>query len=348
MQKKSNRKRVIMFNKDSNEKRVEVHKDKNDKNKDTSSQLSATNKKDQNNQNSQNDQNSQNNQLKNSEDIENDFYYALSHEIRRKIIKMIGDNKEGSFTQFKKTFKISTGTLYHHLDVLKSLITQNSKRKYILTNLGKHAYNFLINNYDSIESNQINESRLANSSLNIFLYIVPRKMLNILAAKPLYAWLSSIFLLLAMCLLIINAGINNSFIFFLPLDNSPQNIPLTIKIWQGIKFIISVFITIVASDLLCSYLFQKKENSSQYYSLFSIGLYPMLIYLILYNIFYYLLPNLIDSLLNKIIMVLFQFITLWLLSYILVSYKYIKIEKALVIMFLIHYISLNILLFLYI
>ena len=58
-------------------------------------------------------------------DTEGSFYYALSHEIRRNIIRLIGESGKGSFTKFKRTLEISTGTLYHHLDVLKSLVVQD-------------------------------------------------------------------------------------------------------------------------------------------------------------------------------------------------------------------------------
>ena len=90
---------------------------------------------------------------------EGKFYNALDHEIRRTILRMVGKDGLSSFTQFKKTLKVSTGTLYHHLDVLKDLISQNESRKYILTNLGKRALNFLVLNYDSIEATNLEDQK---------------------------------------------------------------------------------------------------------------------------------------------------------------------------------------------
>ena len=45
-----------------------------------------------------------------SPDTEESFYYALNHEIRRNILRLIGENGKGSFTQFKRSLDISTGT----------------------------------------------------------------------------------------------------------------------------------------------------------------------------------------------------------------------------------------------
>ncbi|MFW9946978.1 MAG: winged helix-turn-helix domain-containing protein, partial [Candidatus Odinarchaeota archaeon] len=72
--------------------------------------------------------------------MESNFYYALGHDLRRKIIKIIGDNEFSSFTTLKKELKVSTGTIYHHLDALSQLIEQRKDKKYYLTELGQHAY----------------------------------------------------------------------------------------------------------------------------------------------------------------------------------------------------------------
>ena len=84
--------------------------------------------------------------------MESSFYYALSHEIRRKILKIIGDNEFSSFTNLKRILKVSTGTIYHHLDSLSQLIHQKKNKKYYLTDLGIHAYNSLKENIEIMES----------------------------------------------------------------------------------------------------------------------------------------------------------------------------------------------------
>ena len=85
-------------------------------------------------------------------DIESSFYYALSHKIRRKIIKIIGDNEFTSFTHLKNELDVSTGTIYHHLETLSDLIEQKQNKKYYLKELGTYAYNSLKDNIETIKA----------------------------------------------------------------------------------------------------------------------------------------------------------------------------------------------------
>ncbi|MFX1596293.1 MAG: ArsR family transcriptional regulator, partial [Promethearchaeota archaeon] len=72
--------------------------------------------------------------------------------MRRKIIRIIGDNEYATFTKLKKELKVSTGTIYHHLDTLSDLIEQKKDKKYYLKELGIYAYNSLKDNIESIQS----------------------------------------------------------------------------------------------------------------------------------------------------------------------------------------------------
>ena len=60
---------------------------------------------------------------------EDKFYIALGHEIRRNIMKFIGNNHIASFTDLKRELQISTGTLYHHLEVLDEMISQDETKE---------------------------------------------------------------------------------------------------------------------------------------------------------------------------------------------------------------------------
>lgn len=278
-------------------------------------------------------------------EIEEKFYYALNHEIRRNLLKIIGKNGESSFTQFKKNLKTSTGTLYHHLEVLKELISQNDSRKYILTPLGKHALNFLIKNYDSIESNNIEQQRQISKPLKGFITLVPKSLIEKISNNSLISWSLTITFLSIFFILIIIGNINSSFIFFLPISSDQNQITPLFKIFLGFKFIIAVVLAALVSEILCRYLFHKSENTKKFLSIYSFGLFPMIIYLVIYNLFVVFNPPLVDSILSKIIMILFQIWTIWLISYILIVFKFIKLERSLLITFLIHYAAFNVLLF---
>ena len=277
-----------------------------------------------------------------SPDIEESFYYALNHEIRRNILRFIGENGKGSFTKFKRSLEVSTGTLYHHLDVLKNLVVQDEKKKYILSTLGKHAYDFLIKNYDSMESTKVEDRKTASNFLNWIIKLAPKKVIELIHNKLYFGWILTGGILLIMCILISLAGINPSYMFFIPYQD-----PLTIGIrfWLGAKFLISMVIVITFSELLCRFLYKKSDNTIRFVATFSIGLYPMVIYLILHNVLVLISPEFVEGITMKIIMVVFQVWTILLISYIQIVTKFIKIERSLLITFLIHYIAFNILLF---
>ncbi len=270
------------------------------------------------------------------------FYYALSHVIRRNIIRLVGENGKGSFTQFKRSLEVSTGTLYHHLDVLKELVIQDEKKKYILSTLGKRAYEFLIQNYDSMESTKVTERKTASAFLNKIFTLAPKRVVDLINEKTYYGWIISGSILAICITLIALGGINSSYIFYLPYQ---EELTIGIRFWLGAKFLISLIIVIGFSELMCRFLFKKAENSVKFIATFSVGLFPMIIYLIMHTILAYVSPTFLEGIIIKIIMVVFQIWTILLISYIQVVTKYIKIERSLLITFLVHYIAFNIILF---
>ncbi len=81
------------------------------------------------------------------------IFKALSNPIRRNLVSFIGDKSRYgdsvSFTQIQQEFKMKVGTLYHHLDSLGDLITQDEKKKYLLTSKGVQAYNLIEDKIDA-------------------------------------------------------------------------------------------------------------------------------------------------------------------------------------------------------
>ena len=278
----------------------------------------------------------------NPPNIEESFYYALNHEIRRHIIRLIGEKGKSSFTQFKSSLEISTGTLYHHLDVLKDLVFQDEKKKYVLSSLGKHAYEFLIKNYDSMESTKVEDRKTASNFLNWIIKLAPKRLVELIQNKIYLGWIISGGIIAIFYILIALGGINSSYIFFLPYHN---RVTIGMRFWLGAKFVLSLLIVIGFSELMCRFLYKKSENTIQFMAIFSIGLYPMIIYLILYDILFLIIPEFLEGITMKIILVVFQVWTILLISYIQIVTKFIKIERSLLITFIIHYIAFNVLLF---
>ena len=93
------------------------------------------------------------------------------------MIEIIGDNGYASFTILKKELKVSTGTIYHHLDTLSQLIEQKSDKKYYLTDLGQLAYNSLKANITNI-SKEISSREFNSPILKGLMYLTPKKFIN--------------------------------------------------------------------------------------------------------------------------------------------------------------------------
>lgn len=275
---------------------------------------------------------------------EEKFYYALDHEIRRSIIRLIGENEQGSFTEFKKQLEVSTGTLYHHLDVLKDLITQNKQRKYILTALGIHAYEILVRNDGEIDSEKQEQKQNLMPRFKEFIEkLIPTRLFDFIDKRYYFGIIISVSIIFISSILIFSGEINSSFIVFLRYEGI-RPLPMEIRLWLPLKYLIGVISSAFITEILCRFLFQKDENTKKYLMSYSIALFPMLLYLGLYNIFNLIDPLFVETPLNKIIMVVFQLWTLWLLSQILIRYKQMRLERSLIISFLIYYGAISIIL----
>ena len=69
-----------------------------------------------------------------------ELWKALSNEIRRELLSYIGEKHVVSFTEIQSRFQMKVGTLYHHIDTLGDLITQDQTKRYLLTEKGRRAY----------------------------------------------------------------------------------------------------------------------------------------------------------------------------------------------------------------
>lgn len=85
---------------------------------------------------------------------EQSFYEALNHEVRRRMLRMIGEKGGVTFTEFKKAIDIGTGTLYHHLNILSPLVIQGEGKKYKLSKLGEFTLQFMRDNVPYITGMQ--------------------------------------------------------------------------------------------------------------------------------------------------------------------------------------------------
>ncbi len=266
---------------------------------------------------------------------EDQFYISLGHDIRRKILKIIGDNGFSSFSAFKKQIQSSTGTIYHHLDVMKELIIQDKKKKYYLTHLGEHAYQILNNNIESIEIvSKKDEKTEFNKEDSLYHYLLFKKLFEYFSTETKKSIIISFGILLTIGIL---SGINNLqiFLFFIRQVQIGEPLPYYFII-DLFTIFISYFILICTTEILSYFIFNNHNNWEKFLNILSIPYLPILIYLVLYTIFNLIFPTL-DPLIFDIILLLFQVWSMILLAKAISTVKIVKFERGLLLAILIDY-----------
>jgi predicted transcriptional regulator len=78
------------------------------------------------------------------ENVENVVFQALSHPMRRTILRIMGSRPEGiSYSELITELNLSTGKLNYHLEQLWGLAERDPNHRYVLTTLGRKALNQL-------------------------------------------------------------------------------------------------------------------------------------------------------------------------------------------------------------
>ncbi len=140
-------------------------------------------------------------------------------------------------------------------------------------------------------------------------------------------------------------GFSSFLLFFL--ENTQIGSDIFFQFLISFSFIINFFIFFIIIEGISRLFYNKKENTWSFFISFAIIEFPMILYLILHLIFkssgiiYLSIVNLID----KVLLIVFQVWSLWLLSYSLCVKKGLKIESSLIISLLLHYGGFTIILF---
>jgi hypothetical protein len=234
---------------------------------------------------------------------------------------------------------VSTGTIYHHLDTLSSLIEQHDNKKYYLSELGLHAYSSLIDNKDSIITPDFSKKEFNSPILKGLMLLTPKMYINyenkrihrILIFSILVALIGSIF-----------CGLNGLFPFFLFFGESLMIFATTEAIIQfllALFFIGNILLYFLINEGLSRIIYRKKENTLKFLATFAIIFFPLDIYLVLRFILTSTgsLEFSFVRVLDNVLMILFQVWSLWLLTYNLCVNKKLKIENSLIISLLVHY-----------
>ncbi|MFX1411105.1 MAG: ArsR/SmtB family transcription factor [Promethearchaeota archaeon] len=276
----------------------------------------------------------ENSNQNNNQDVEASFYYALGHELRRRIIKIIGDNEFSSFTELKKELGVSTGTIYHHLDTLSELIEQKEDKKYYLKELGVHAYNSL---KDDIESIKMSGFAIKEFKSPILKALTIKRFIKFQKEDRIYAILISIGILIIGVIFCQLNQFYSLLLFFIEIDEN--NNELNIQILISLSFLLNFIIYFIIIEGISRLFYNKGENTLNFLESFAIIFSPMVIYLLLHYIFFNIgvLEVPFINFLDKILMIILQVWSIWLLSYSMSVKKGLKIENSLVVSLLLHY-----------
>ena len=234
---------------------------------------------------------------------------------------------------------MSTGTIYHHLDTLSSLIEQQDDKKYYLSELGLHAYTSLIDNKDNIITPEFSKKEFNSPILKGLMLLTPKPYINY-ENKRTYKVV--IFSILIAIIGYIFSGLNGLFPFFLFFGESFMIFTAAEAIFQfllALFFIGNILLYFLINEGLSRILYKKKENTLKFLVSFTIIFFPLDIYLVLRFIltstgslsFSYI------RVLDNVLLILFQVWSLWLLTYNLSINKKLKIENSLIVSLLVHY-----------
>ncbi len=188
-----------------------------------------------------------------SEDL---LFEVLAHKTRRQILKELSRNIICSYSMLKAEIKVSTGVLYHHLQKLMEahLVFQRPDKEYELTPLGLNVVRFLEQNKGEEIPLSV-DSKYRGNSASVF-------MQNLLEALPFasvilshkYHVLLETVLVLAIC---INFQLQIGMWFF-----GPFLIPTFLAFpWFLLLEVLGVFIQVAFMELVPRVVFGRTENS---------------------------------------------------------------------------------------
>lgn len=248
----------------------------------------------------------------------------------------------------KKELKVSTGTIYHHLESLSQLIEQRDDKKYYLNDLGIHAYNSLQDNIETYITKEFSKKEFNSPILKVLMYITPKKLItannfNIVQVS-----------LISLCIVVFGAifsrlnGLFPLFLYFGDFYLNIDGVSQLILNFLPLFFVLNYAIYFLLIEGLCRLLYNKRENALKFLISFPLIFFPMLIYLILHYIFF--ITNAFDiqfiNIFDDVILIILQVWSLWIQTYSLSVYKYLKIETSLIISLLVHYGAFSLLLLL--
>jgi hypothetical protein len=200
-----------------------------------------------------------------------------------------------------------------------------------------YAYNSLKNNVETIKKPDFVHRELKSPILRKLMWITSKRFIQFEKKDKKFSLLISIAIIVLGTIFCALNGFYSFLLFFM--DVSQYNLDLTFQILISLSFIANFLVYFTIIELISRFIFKKNENIVDFLISFAVILYPMIFYLIIHFIFsFFDLLNLsLFNLLDRVLLIIFQVWSIWLLSYSLCAKKGLKIESSLIISLLLHY-----------
>ncbi|RLE94717.1 MAG: hypothetical protein DRN04_02275 [Thermoprotei archaeon] len=202
---------------------------------------------------------------------------VVSNPLRRQIVEVLGREGAKTFTELKRQLKVSTGTLYYHLENLRGVIEQTEDKKYRLTEDGLKLFKIFEKEKDLLKEVFGGKPKVVEFfDKYIKPYFIPTKLFTSLYKQPL---LEGIAVILSVILAAIPSALWG---FEIVLLESRNTVFLTIsdKIFAVTESMLSWLVVAVILDLLSRAL-GSKSSLPEFYAASSASFIPIYLVVLL-------------------------------------------------------------------
>ncbi|MFX0187702.1 MAG: hypothetical protein ACFE8A_08200 [Candidatus Hodarchaeota archaeon] len=229
------------------------------------------------------------------------------------------------------------------------MIEQKEDKKYYLTDLGMYAYNSLKENIEIIESPDISKREFNSPFLRFLMFLTPKKFISFEEKDKVYNSIVSLSILMIGAIL---CGLNafyTFFIFHIETTEDIYKLEIISHVYFSILYILNFIISFLLVEGSCRLFYKKKERTLDFLFTLPIIFYPMVIYLLIHFILLsseLLIKITFFRIIDVFLLIFFQVLSLWLLTYSISVNKGLKIENGLIVSLFLHWGSFTIVLFL--
>lgn len=252
-----------------------------------------------------------------------DIYDAVSNPVRREIVILLGEHGALRAKDLKDLLNIGPGQLYYHLNLLHDLVTQNEKKEYVLTDLGREVYVALTKG-DVPSIPEATVARGKNPALRLFGYLIfPKPFFNYIFESPSRHLIEAF-------LIILVGGYVGYLSGYATILIIPIRLPLLLS-HSYIYLLGSILSTFLLSDILSFVLFKRSKGRLELFLGTIISYLPIVLFYVviyLWKLYGFNIRELMGGWIIKVFLVICQVYVVTLLSSSISSGKELRIDKA--------------------